>query len=76
MARVMLLIPSRSYRAPDFMEAAAKLGVEVVVGSDVRSPVEELSDGRAVGLDFANPEVGAGEIERFAEEHPLGKSVV
>ncbi len=71
MARVMLLIPSRSYRAPDFMEAAAKLGVEVVVGSDVRSPVEELSDGRVVGLDFANPEVGAGEIERFAERYPL-----
>jgi biotin carboxylase len=71
MSRVMLLIPSRSYRAPDFMEAAAKLGVEVVVGSDVRSPAEELGDGRMVGLDFANPEVGAGEIERFAERHPL-----
>ena len=71
MARVMLLIPSRSYRAPDFMEAAAKLGVEVVVGSDVRSPAEEMGDGRVVGLDFAHPEVGAGEIERFAEQHPL-----
>ena len=71
MSRVMLLIPSRSYRAPDFMEAAEKLGVEVVVGSDVRSPAEELGDGRMVGLDFANPEVGAGEIEQFAERHPL-----
>ena len=71
MSRVMLLIPSRSYRAPDFMEAAAKLGVEVVVGSDVRSPAEKMGDGRVVGLDFADPEVGAGEIERFAEQHPL-----
>jgi biotin carboxylase len=71
MARVMLLIPSRSYRAPDFMEAAAKLGVEVVVGSDVRSPIEELRDGRVLGLDFVHPEVGAGEIERFAEQYPL-----
>ncbi len=24
-----------------------------------------------MGLDFANPEVGAGEIEQFAERHPL-----
>jgi biotin carboxylase len=71
MARVMLLIPSRSYRASDFMEAAAKLGIDVVVGSDMRSPVEEIGDGRVVGLDFANPEVGAAEIERFAERHPL-----
>jgi biotin carboxylase len=67
----MLLIPSRSYRASDFMEAAAKLGVDVVVGSDMRSPVEEIGDGRVVGLDFAHPEVGAGEIERFAERYPL-----
>jgi hypothetical protein len=39
MVRVMLLIPSASYRAPDFMEAAARLGVEVVVGTDRRSPL-------------------------------------
>ena len=71
MSRVLLLIPSRSYRAPDFMDAAAKLGVEVVVGSDVRNPLEELADGQMLGLDFANPEIGADEIERFAGGHPL-----
>ncbi len=42
MPRVMLLIPTRSYRAPDFMEAAERLGVEVVVGSDERHPLEDL----------------------------------
>ena len=71
MSRVLLLIPSRSYRAPDFMEAAARLGVEVVVGSDVRNPLEPLGDGHMLGLDFATPEAGAAEIERFAERHPL-----
>jgi len=71
MSRVLLLIPSRSYRTPDFMAAASKLGVEVVVGSDVRNPLEELGDGQMLGLDFANPIVGAGEIEQFSEQYPL-----
>jgi len=39
--RVMLLIPTASYRATDFMEAAAKLDIEVVVGSDERGPLED-----------------------------------
>ncbi|MCY4615742.1 MAG: hypothetical protein OXC71_05030, partial [Chloroflexi bacterium] len=42
MARVLLLIPSASYRAPDFMAAAAELDVDVMVGSDERSAVEAV----------------------------------
>jgi len=71
MPRVLLLIPTRSYRAPDFMDAAARLGVEVVVGSDARSPLEGLGGGRTVGLDFAHPDTGASEIEAFAQRYPL-----
>ncbi len=69
--RVMLLSPSASYRAPDFLDAAAKLGVEVVVGSDERSPLEELRPGKQVSLNFADPEAGADQIERFADRFPL-----
>jgi biotin carboxylase len=68
--RVMLLIPHASYRAPDFMEAAAKLGVEVVVGSDYRNPLEG-ADGRTVQLDYADPDRAAGQVEAFALLHPL-----
>ena len=71
MARVMLLIPSASYRAPDFLAAAAKLGVEVVVGSDQRSPVEDLQPGRHVALDFADPDAGCDQVEAFARLYPL-----
>ena len=71
MSRVLLLIPTRSYRAPDFMEAASKLGVEVVVGSDARSPLDALDGGRTVALDFAHPDHGADQIEEFAQRHPL-----
>ena len=71
MSRVMLLIPSASYRAPDFMAAASKLGVEVVVGTDVANPLQDASAGRLVALDYAQPDLGAQQIEAFALLHPL-----
>jgi biotin carboxylase len=67
----MLLIPSSSYRAPDFMAAAANLGVEVVVGSDQRHPLEQAHPGRQVGLDFADVDHGTDQVEAFAEQFPL-----
>jgi biotin carboxylase len=33
-ARVLLLIPARTYRAADFVSAASRLGIDLVVGSD------------------------------------------
>lgn len=69
--RVMLLIPSESYRAPDFMAAAGALGIEVVVGSDEASPLEGLRPGKVAAFNFADPEVGADQIEAFADRYPV-----
>ena len=69
MSRVLLLIPSASYRAPDFMAAAAKLDLDVVVGSDRRNPLAD--DSGLVAFSFADTERGAEEIEEFASRHPL-----
>lgn len=71
MPRVMLLIPSASYRAPDFMDAAAKLGIEVVVGTDRRSPLEAGSHGALATFDFVDLEHGANEIEAYATLRPV-----
>ena len=71
MPRVMLLIPSTSYRAPDFMAAASKLGVEVVVGTDQQNPLQDTESGRSIALDFMQPDHGADQIEAFATMHPL-----
>ena len=71
MPRVMLLIPSASYRAPDFMAAASKLDVEVVVGTDAANPLQDSVSGRLVELDYMQPERGAGQIEAYATFHPL-----
>ncbi|MPZ49228.1 MAG: ATP-grasp domain-containing protein [Dehalococcoidia bacterium] len=69
--RVLLLIPNASYRAPDFLQAAAALGVDVVVGSDQRSPLENLHPDRQVGLDYADPDHGADQIEAYARRYSL-----
>lgn len=71
MARVLLLIPTASYRAPDFMAAAAELDVDVVVGSDQRSAVESFLPGATVALPLGDPEAAADAIETFAAEWPL-----
>lgn len=71
MPRVLLLIPSATYRAPDFMEAAERLAIEVVVGSDQRQAWAELLPGRSLQVDLENPEHGANQIAAFARQHPL-----
>jgi biotin carboxylase len=71
MARVMLLVPSSSYRAPDFMEAAGRLDLQVVVASDQRQTLEALVPGRTLAVDFTSPERGAHQIATFARQYPL-----
>ncbi len=38
-ARVLLLVPARTYRATDFLVAANRLGLDLVVGSDGALPL-------------------------------------
>jgi biotin carboxylase len=40
MARVLLLVPARTYRATDFLVAANRLGLDLVVGSDGALPLD------------------------------------
>ena len=51
-------------------DGGLELGVEVVVGSDRSNPLEQVSEGGTVGLNFADPDTGAGEIEATLLEHP------
>src|ERR1700686_1006681 len=75
MARVLLLIPSRTYRTHDFMEAASRLGIEVVVGSEHRSALAKLMEARQLRLDFHDVERSTQRIVAFAKGHPLNAVV-
>jgi biotin carboxylase len=48
MARVLLLLPTETYRAKDFLDAAARLDVDVVVGSQRRQAMAGAMGDRAV----------------------------
>lgn len=71
MARVLLLMPTRTYRAHDFMEAARRLGVEVVVGSERQQAFAALFPGSHLRLDFFRPRQAVRAIEAFARSYPL-----
>lgn len=64
---LLLLVPTTSYRLDDFRAAAERLGVRLLVGSDLCHEVEELFVGREdqISLDYRRPERAA---ERIAEE--------
>jgi biotin carboxylase len=75
MARVLLLIPSRTYRTHDFMTAASRLDIEVVVGSEHRPALAGLMNGRQLRLDFQNISGSTARIVAFAQTRPLAAVV-
>jgi biotin carboxylase len=59
--RVLLLVPTSTYRAPDFVAAARTLGIELVVGAD-DAPV--VGDGdRVVAIPLGDPSTALERIE-------------
>lgn len=73
--RVLLLLPTSTYRASDFLAAADRLGVDVVVASEQASTMEALSPGSLLTLPFREPEACAAAAVRFHERYPLSAVV-
>jgi biotin carboxylase len=71
MPRLLLLLPTRTYRASDFIAAAAHLQVEVVVGSDRKQALADITPGHHLLLDFLNVQEATRAIVGFAEAYPL-----
>jgi len=69
--RVLLLLPTTTYRAADFLRAAAALRVEVVVASEEPSALEGLNPSGLLTLDFREPEACARAAAAFARKHSL-----
>lgn len=71
MPRLLLLMTTTTYRAHDFLDAARRLGLDVVVGSDRPQALAELTPGKTLALDFLHSETAAQAIVAFARERPL-----
>lgn len=73
--RVLLLLPTRTYRATDFLDAALKLDVEVVIASEEPATTAELSPRDTLVLDFRDPIAATRTIVEYAETHPIAAIV-
>ena len=69
--RLLLLVPTTSYRIGDFLHAAERLDVDVAVGSNRRQVLQQYSSGRTVTLDFNHVERGVAQIEVYSREFSL-----
>ena len=71
MDRLLLLVPTTTYRAAPFSDAARALGVAVTIASEEPSTLEELRPAELLTLDFSRPEAAAEQASAFAHQHPL-----
>ena len=69
--RLLLLLPTTTYRTEAFVEAAAKLGVELVCASERPSTFEALALDSLVTLDFGDPDASAETIAQLAARRPI-----
>jgi biotin carboxylase len=71
MTRILLLTPGGSYRAHDFVDAAARLDAEVVVATDCSVPLTALTAERVVQVPFDDPAEAARRIGRLDAAVPF-----
>jgi biotin carboxylase len=64
-ARLLLLLPSATYRARDFLEAARSLGVEVVIGTEETAAMVQMMGSRTLEVPLDDP----GEAARVIVAH-------
>ena len=69
--RLLLLVPTTSYRIGDFLQAAERLGVDVAVGSDQHSVLAQFSPGRTMTVDLMDLARGVSQIAGYHRDYPL-----
>jgi len=71
MARALIVLPTSTYRASDFLDAADNLNVDVVIASDRRQALSATMGDRFLLVDPGRPSWSADRIVELAERLPL-----
>jgi biotin carboxylase len=69
--RLLLLLPTSTYRTEDFVDAATTLGVDLVCASEKPSTFESSVPDHLLTVDFTDPASAAETAAKFAERRPL-----
>jgi biotin carboxylase len=72
---VLLLMATQTYRAGAFLEAAERMGLQVVVGSQEAHALTHLNPAGHLALDFLDLEGATDRIVAYAAERPLAAVV-
>lgn len=71
MPRLLLLLPSLTYRAEAFLEAAHRLSISITVGGDFQSLVTLATQDSFLPLELQDPESALSTVESFSKRCPL-----
>ena len=69
--QILLLLPTATYRATAFVDAAARLGVDVVVGSEHRQALSHSMGDRAVVVPLSDVHAAVSVIAALHRRTPL-----
>ena len=75
MDRLLLLLPTTTYRTEDFLDAARTLGVDIVCASEKPSTFEAHAPDHLLTLDFTDPDAAAARVAELAGRRPLSAVV-
>ncbi len=71
MARVLLLLPTTTYRATDFLAAAERMKVEVVAASEKPNVMASRRPENLLTVDFRDPQQAARTVSEFHQRYPI-----
>ena len=69
--RLLLILPTTSYSTSAFMDAAARLDVDVVIATDKRQALEEVAPGHTLAVDIFDPARGVQQVVAAAADTPF-----
>jgi biotin carboxylase len=75
MERLLLLLPTTTYRTQAFVDAAQKLGVDLVCASEQPSTLEAAVPDHLVTLPFGDAEAAAAKVAAWSRARPLSAVV-
>ena len=73
--RLLLLVPTTTYRTEDFVEAARLLDVDLVVAAEKPNALAAALPERLLTLPFGDPAASARQVSEYARRHPIAAVV-
>lgn len=71
MPRVLLLLPTTTYRTKAYIDAGLRIGAEVVAASEQRSTLADKAPEGLLALDFADPGRAARQVADYASRYRI-----